>query len=214
MKINIGDENVIFLFDIDGTLTKPRQKISPETKHVILSLKEKPNVTIGFVGGSDLSKQKYQLGEDLLEVFDYGFSENGLVAYHHGELIHSQHILNYLNEDKIQFLINRILFELSKLKLPFKRGSFIEFRTGMLNICPCGADITSKQREEYVEYEKKHQIRKRLIANIKKDLDDLQLVVSTGGQISMDIYPLGWDKTYCLQHLDDRNFDKIFFLGL
>ena len=30
-----------------------------------------------FVGGSDLPKQKEQIGDDVLDLFDYGFSENG-----------------------------------------------------------------------------------------------------------------------------------------
>lgn len=32
-----------------------------------------------------------------------------------------------------------------------------------------------------------------------------------GGQISIDIFPNGWDKTFCLQYLD--GFDKIYFFG-
>ena len=38
-----------------------------------------------------------------------------------------------------------------------------------------------------------------------------------GGQISFDVYPIGWDKTYCLQHLIDKNndmlYDYIYFFG-
>jgi phosphomannomutase len=26
---------------------------------------------------------------------------------------------------------------------------------------------------------------------------------SVGGKISFDVFPRGWDKTYCLQHLED-----------
>ena len=43
--------------------------------------------TIGFVGGSDLSKAREQLGQDCLKRFDYGFAENGLVAYGAGSLL-------------------------------------------------------------------------------------------------------------------------------
>lgn len=38
------------------------QTISPEMKQLLADLRKK--VVIGFVGGSDLSKQKEQLGED------------------------------------------------------------------------------------------------------------------------------------------------------
>lgn len=33
----------------------------------------------------------------------------------------------------------------------------------------------------------------------------------TGGQISINVYPVGWDKTFCLQYL--RGFDQIHFFG-
>lgn len=32
-----------------------------------------------------------------------------------------------------------------------------------------------------------------------------------GGQISFDAFPVGWDKSYCLQYLKD--FDEIHFFG-
>lgn len=35
---------------------------------------------LGVVGGSDLAKQKEQLGDDVFEMFDYNFPENGLVV--------------------------------------------------------------------------------------------------------------------------------------
>lgn len=49
--------------------------------------KLKKHVVIGFVGGSDLSKQSEQLGEDVIHKFDFGFSENGATAYRLGQLI-------------------------------------------------------------------------------------------------------------------------------
>ena len=54
--------NTLVLFDVDGTLTPARKDISPEMKQLLADLRQK--VVIGFVGGSDLSKQKEQLGED------------------------------------------------------------------------------------------------------------------------------------------------------
>jgi phosphomannomutase len=45
----------------------------------------------------------------------------------------------------------------------------------------------------------------------KKFGDTLGLKFSIGGQISIDVFPKGWDKTYCLQHLKD--FKEIHFFG-
>lgn len=39
----------------------------------------------------------------------------------------------------------------------------------------------------------------------------MALKYSIGGQISFDVFPKGWDKTYCLQFLDE--FEKVYFLG-
>ena len=58
----------------------------------VLTLLEKlrERVVVGFVGGSDLAKQREQLGEDCTDRFDYCFSQNGLVAYRDGELFHTK----------------------------------------------------------------------------------------------------------------------------
>lgn len=34
-----------------------------------------------------------------------------------------------------------------------------------------------------------------------------------GGQISFDVFPKGWDKTYCLQHFEKESFEEIHFFG-
>ena len=45
----------LVLFDVDGTLTPARLTVSDEVRDILKRLREK--VVIGFVGGSDLSKQ-------------------------------------------------------------------------------------------------------------------------------------------------------------
>ena len=32
-------------------------------------------------------------------------------------------------------------------------------------------------------------------------------------QISFDVFPIGWDKTYCLRHLAPYSFAKVHFFG-
>lgn len=39
------------------------------------------------------------------------------------------------------------------------------------------------------------------------------LTYSIGGQISFDVFPTGWDKTYCLQHVENEDFKEIHFFG-
>jgi len=39
---------------------------------------------------------------------------------------------------------------------------------------------------------------------LREKFADLGLTYSIGGQISFDVFPAGWDKTYCLQHLEQE----------
>ncbi len=33
------------------------------------------------------------------------------------------------------------------------------------------------------------------------------------GQISFDVFPAGWDKTYCLRYIEESEYDEIHFFG-
>ena len=35
----------------------------------------------------------------------------------------------------------------------------------------------------------------------------------TGGQISFDVFPIGWDKTFCLQFVEKEGYKEIHFFG-
>ena len=108
------------LFDVDGTLTIPRGEITPDMMAFMKELSKK--ITVGIVGGSDLPKQEEQLGEGIVNVFPYNFSQNGLVAYKNGELLEVQTIAKFLGEDNIKRIVNWTLKYLSELDLPVKVG--------------------------------------------------------------------------------------------
>ena len=46
-----------------------------------------------------------------------------------------------------------------------------------------------------------------MVAKLKEEFADYQLTYSIGGQISFDLFPQGWDKTYCLRYLPEADFD-------
>lgn len=201
----------ICLFDVDGTLTPARLTVSPEMKQLLKDLRKK--CAIGFVGGSDFAKQLEQLGPDILQEFDYCFSENGLTAYKFGKPLPSQSFIKWIGEDKYNELSRFILRYLADLELPFRRGTFIEFRKGMINVSPVGRNCTTEERNEYEKYDLPNNVRTNMVKALKENFKDLELTYSIGGQISFDVFPTGWDKTYCLRHLDDEKFDKIHFFG-
>ncbi|KAK9356657.1 eukaryotic phosphomannomutase [Lipomyces doorenjongii] len=170
-------------------------------------------VVIGFVGGSDLVKQQEQLGEDVIHNFDYCFSENGLTAYRLGEKLASQSFINWIGEDKYRALVKWILRYLSDLDLPVVRGTFIEFRNGMINVSPVGRNASTQERLDFLKFDIEHEIRAKMIAALKEAFPDYGLTYSIGGQISFDVFPTGWDKTYCLQQVEKEGFKTIHFFG-
>ncbi|XP_046989161.1 phosphomannomutase isoform X1 [Schistocerca americana] len=208
-----GRDEILCLFDVDGTLTAPVQIIEPGMEQ-FLQTQIKPKCNIGVVGGSDLSKILRQLGgESALQKYDYVFAENGLLAYKRGQEIGKQSIQQHMGEEKLQTFINFALRYMADIKLPVKRGTFIEFRNGMINVSPVGRSCSQKEREQFFEYDKEHKIREKFISVLRKQFPDLGLVYSIGGQISFDVFPEGWDKTYCLQHIMKDNFKEIHFFG-
>lgn len=202
----------LFLFDIDGTLTPSRQSIQKEMIDCLTQVKTIPNIDIASIGGSDLVKAKEQLKE-YTSLFKYLFTENGVVSYdNQGKIFHSKKISEYLGEDNLKELINFVLRYVADLDIPVKRGTFLEFRTGMLNVSPIGRNCSKEERAAFAEYNKEHKV-VETFRNIMNDkfAEKMKLKFSIGGQISFDIFPIGWDKTYCLQFVKD--YDNIVFFG-
>ncbi|KAJ8727813.1 hypothetical protein PYW08_016198 [Mythimna loreyi] len=208
-----SQKSILYLFDVDGTLTKPRQIISEELKQFLLN-KVKPKVAVGLVSGSDYAKITEQMdGAEVAAKFDYVFCENGVVQYRGGKLISSESILSCVGEKLLQRVINFALGYMAKIELPAKRGNFVEFRSSMINICPVGRSCSQAERDEFVKFDSVHSIRQKFVDALKDEFTDEGLTFALGGQISVDVFPTGWDKTYCLNHVADQKFEEIHFFG-
>ena len=198
---------ILALFDVDGTLTPARAKISTEMKQFLKELKGK--ITIATVGGSDFAKQQEQLGTDVCEQFDYVFAENGLTAFKANLALNDTSMKDHIGEERLGELLNDLLAYLAGLKVPVKRGTFIEYRNGMLNVSPIGRACSREERNDFETWDKQTKCRETMVAYFREKYVELQF--SVGGQISFDVFPKGWDKTYCLQFLE--GFDEIHFFG-
>jgi phosphomannomutase len=135
-------------------------------------------MAIGFVGGSNLVKQQEQLGTPSINVttlFDYCFAENGLTAYKLGVPLPGQSFIKWLGEPKYKELVKFILHYIADLDLPVKRGTFVEFRNGMINVSPIGRNASTEERVEYEKYDLEHKIRETFVGILREKFADLGL---------------------------------------
>ncbi|KAF2405645.1 PMM-domain-containing protein [Trichodelitschia bisporula] len=214
-------KNTIVLFDVDETLTPSRRPASPEILMLLSRLRQR--VAIGYVGGSDMAKQQEQLGSadvNVTSLFDFCFPENGLTAYRLGVPLATQSFIGWIGEENYKRLAKFCLRYISELDLPVMRGTFVEFRNGMINVSPIGRNASNDERHAFSEYDAEHKVREKMVEALRKEFSDLSLTFSIGGAISFDVFPTGWDKTYCLQHLeadpqrpDGVKFETIHFFG-
>lgn len=135
-------------------------------------------VAIGYVGGSDLAKQQEQLGTASIPVtslFDFCFAENGLTAFKLGVPLASNSFIKQLGEDRYKELVKFLLHYIADLDIPIKRGTFIEYRNGMINVSPIGRNASVQERNDYNKYDDEHKIREKLVAILREKFADYDL---------------------------------------
>ena len=135
-------------------------------------------VAIGFVGGSDFAKQQEQLGGASIPVttmFDFCFAENGLTAWRMSKPLASHSFIKWIGEDNYKKLVRFMLHYLADLDIPIKRGTFIEFRNGMINVSPIGRNASVQERNEFEIYDREHKVRAKFLQAVKDEFPDLGL---------------------------------------
>lgn len=83
----------------------------------------------------------------------------------------------------------------------------------MVNISPIGRNASTQERNEFEAFDKQSQCRAKFVDALRKEFAHLNLTYSIGGQISFDVFPQGWDKTYSLKLIEKEGFDTIHFFG-
>ena len=133
---------------------------------------------IGYVGGSDLSKQQDQLGSastSVTTLFDFCFPENGLTAFRMGEELATTSFIGWLGEEPYKEFVSFVLRYIADLDIPIKRGTFVEFRNGMINISPIGRNASIPERLEFEAYDKKEKVREKFVAVLRERFSHLGL---------------------------------------
>ena len=52
---------------------------------------------------------------------------------------------------------------MSTLDIPVKRGTFVEFRNGMVNLCPVGRSCTQEERDQFFEFDNQNKVREKML---------------------------------------------------
>ncbi|KAI1733362.1 eukaryotic phosphomannomutase, partial [Xylaria scruposa] len=176
----------------------------------------------GYVSSGPLFKQQRQAGTANIPVtslFDFCFAENGLTAFRMGIPILGDSFIEYIGETQYKRFVNWILRYIADLEIPVKRGTFVEFRNGNVNISPIGQGANYAEMDNFERYDKKHGVRRAMIAALEREFSCLNLRYAIGGKTCFDAFPKGWDKTYCLRHVEAEKhksgvtYSKIHFFG-
>ena len=198
--------NRLFMFDVDGTLTPSRQRMTEEFAKFFDKWSSENKYYL--VTGSDLEKTKEQLPIAYIDRTEAIFTCCGNEMWRNDEQIYHndfkppQNLLTYLGE------------QLRMTDYPVKAGNHIEDRGTLLNFSIVGRDCSLVQRKDYYEYDKLVGERKNISKYIKESWSNLDAVI--GGQISIDIYPKGNDKSQILDIIEQERLvqpDEYIFIG-
>ena len=187
---------MIYIFDIDGTLTPSRNPINKEFKNQFLNFCKHNKVWL--VTGSDKDKSIEQLGEDAWLAADRAYQCCGNQLWVNGKL-----------EKETEWSGPEYLDEMLKIMLersqyPHRYGNHIEKRIGMVNFSVVGRSCTQKQRDAYFKWDNENQERKAFTKELTERYPWLDATI--GGEISIDIYERGADKGQILDDLEGENF--------
>ena len=175
----------VYIFDVDGTLTPSRRTMVEDFLEFFNGWSKRN--TFWLVSGSDLNKMKEQVPEFILERAEGLFTCGGNQLYRDGELIYENkfippnNLLTYLGE------------QIRMSETPVQATNHREDRGAMLNFSIVGRDCTLEERKKYFEWDSQVGERESIAKYVKETWKDLDAVI--GGQISIDIAPIGNDKS-------------------
>ena len=201
----------IYIFDVDGTLTPSRQPMTEEFQVFFKQWIKKNRFYL--VTGSDLPKLQEQMchfdneSEGIFTCCGNEFWKPDIIEPNPEQIYRKEfkppnNLLTYLGE------------QLRMSDYPVKAGNHIEDRGTLLNFSIVGRDCTLVQRNDYHEYDTQVDERKNITKYITENWSGIDAVI--GGQISIDIYPTGGDKSQILDIIDQERLvkpDEYIFIG-
>ncbi len=192
-----------YLFDVDGTLTPSRKPIVEDFKKYFkfwINTQQSSGNKVYFITGSDKDKTIEQVGKDLWMLVDGSYQNSGNQLFCKGELIFES---DWEMCDQLEKVVTGLIEQSGWYGTA---DNNIEKRVGMVNISTIGRECTHKQRADYYEWDKENLERETIADIIRSNFEEVDAVI--GGEISIDIYPKGKDKSQILGCLEGKN---IFF---
>ena len=196
-------ERLVYLFDVDGTLTPSMSKMENDTSMRFLNWMRGKEVYI--VAGSDKHKVYTQLPASILSRLDGVFYSSANELWNGDELVYKN---DWTPTDDFFAYLSQ-LYQNSHFTP--KGEKFIEKRTGMINFSIVGREAPKELREIYYEWDKKIKDREKMAKAIMLDYPELQACI--GGQISIDIYPKGQDKSQASRWVTENLKKEMVFFG-
>ena len=196
----------IFIFDIDGTLTPSRLPMTKEFAKFFDKWSDENKYYL--VTGSDLDKTKEQLPIAYMDRAEAIFTCCGNQMWRDDELIYDNKF------ELTSKLKNALEVMLMSSQYKHRYGNHIEDRGSMVNFSIVGRNCTQEQREEYYKWDKEKGERRKMSIFLKNKFKDLDAVI--GGQISIDIYPKGMDKSQVLNVIEQERLvppSEYIFIG-
>ena len=175
----------IYIFDVDGTLTPSRLQMTKEFSKFFEKWSNENKYYL--VTGSDLDKTKEQLPIAYIDRAEALFTCCGNQMWRDDELIYDNKF------ELTSKLKNSLEVVLMSSQYPYRYGNHIEDRGSMVNFSIVGRNCTQEQREHFFKWDEEKGERKKISIFLKHKFKDLDAVL--GGQISIDIYPKGMDKS-------------------
>jgi len=194
----------VFIFDVDGTLTPSRRRMTEDFARFFDEWSSKN--TFYLVSGSDLDKIKEQVPIAYLDRAKGIFTCGGNKFY----------INNKLEYEKTfkppETLLTYLGFQIKISDSPVMSTNHREDRGAMLNFSVVGRDCTLEERLKYFEWDSVHGEREKIANEIKRRWPELDAVI--GGQISIDIAPNGNDKSQVIKRVKNNNSNcEYIFIG-
>lgn len=185
----------IFLFDVDGTLTEPRQPMNDGFADFFANWAK--HRWCYLISGSDYPKVSEQVPQSVLG------NVSGVYACAGSEFWVDGRRASRRNHAFPEEIVNMLEDFLTQSTYPFRLGGHIEPRSAMLNFSVVGRNASTAEREMYTAWDREHGERERLVGLLSSWFVGYEF--SVGGQISIDISPKGVNKAQVLASLDDMH---------